>query len=356
MLCMNDETVRPRSSFLRWGIPASVALHLVFAAILFLELPFEMPAPQKEESVSVEIVPPPEEKKPEPPPPPKEEKKEEPPPPKEEKKEEPPPPPPPPKQEEKKAEPPPAAAEGQPPGRRVPIPTLRPVFAFGEKDSGPREARDGNAAEEPVATPTEEKPKTEPKPPTETAEKEKPAAGTKPQPKINLPKADMADETAKPGAGDLAAETIAALEEAAPKSAPNTEPKPDAPAKTDVPNDLPEVKKLFSTAITDNPVAKTAMGDMPRDERAAELCVTELREQLRRASPPYRPELLPSFGLKKGTVLDVRNAAFRASARWYELRFRCELDADAMTVRSFAFAVGKEIPRSQWKSRGFPVF
>jgi len=27
-----------------------------------------------------------------------------------------------------------------------------------------------------------------------------------------------------------------------------------------------------------------------------------------------------------------------------------------MTVRSFAFAVGKEIPRSQWKSRGFPVF
>ncbi|WP_416795394.1 DUF930 domain-containing protein [Ciceribacter azotifigens] len=353
---MNDETPRPRSSnSLRWGIPASVALHLVFAAVLFLDLPFEMPAPQTEESVSVEIVPPPEEKKPEPPPPPKEEKKEEPPPPpKEEKKEEPPPPPP--KQEEKKAEPPPVAAEGQPPGGRVPIPTLRPVFAFGEKDSGPREARDGNAAEEPAAKPPEEKPKLEPKPPTETAEKKEPAAGAKPQPKIDLPKADMADETAKPGAGDLAAETIAALEEAAPESPPKTEAKPNTPTEADVPNDLPEVKKLFSTAITDNPVAKTAMGDMPRDERAAELCVTELREQLRRASPPYRPELLPSFALKTGTVLDVRNAAFRASARWYELRFRCELDANAMTVRSFAFAVGKEIPRSEWKSRGFPVF
>ncbi len=341
MLCMNDETVRPRSnSTLRWGIPASVALHLVFAAVLFFELPFEMPAPQKEESVSVEIVPPPEEKKPEPPPPPKEEKKEEPPP----------------KREEQKPEPPPAAAEGQPPGGRVPIPTLRPVFAFGEKDSGPREARDGNSAEEPAAKPPEEKPKVEPKPPAETAEKKEPAAGAKPQPKIDLPKADMADETAKPGAGDLAAETIAALEEAAPESPPKTEPKPDAPTETEAPNDLPEAKKLFSTAITDNPVAKTAMGDMPREERAAELCVTELREQLRRASPPYRPELLPSFGLKTGTVLDVRNAAFRASARWYELRFRCELDADAMTVRSFAFAVGKEIPRSEWKSRGFPVF
>ena len=349
---MSDETARPRSSsFLRWGIPASVALHLVFAAVLFFELPFEMPAPQKEESVSVEIVPPPEEKKPEPPPP-KEEKKEEPPPPKEEKKEEPPPPP---KAEEKKPEPP-AAAAGQPPDGRVPIPVLRPVFAFGEKDSGPRKALDGNAAEEPAAKPPEEKPKVEPKPPTETAEKKEPAAGAKPQPKIDLPKADMADETEKPGAGDLAAETIAALEEAAPESPPKTEPKPDAPTETEAPNDLPEVKTLFSTAITDNPVAKTAMGDMPRDERAAELCVTELREQLRRASPPYRPELLPSFGLKTGTVLDVRNAAFRASARWYELRFRCELDEDAMTVRSFAFAVGKEIPRSEWKSRGFPVF
>ncbi len=342
MLCMNDETPRPRgSSNLRWGIPASVALHLVFAAVLFFELPFEMPAPQKEESVSVEIVPPPEEKKPEPPPPP----------PKEEKKEEPPP-----KQEEKKAEQPPAAAEGQLSGGRVPIPVLRPVFAFGEKDSGPREARDGNAAEEPAAKPREEKPEVEPKPPAETAEKKEPAAGAKPQPKIDLPKADMVDETAKPGAGDLAAETIAALEEAAPENPAEAEPKPEAPTEADVPNDLPEVKTLFSTAITNNPVAMTAMGDMPREERAAELCVTELREQLRRASPPYRPELLPSFGLKTGTVLDVRNAAFRASARWYELRFRCELDADAMTVRSFAFAVGKEIPRSQWKSRGFPVF
>lgn len=343
MLCMNDETPRPRSSSstLRWGIPASVALHLVFAAVLFFDLPFEMPAPQKEESVSVEIVPPPEEKKPEPPPPPKDEKKEE---------------PPPPKREEQQPEPPPTAAEGQPAGGRVPIPMLRPVFAFGEKDSGPREARDGNSAEEPAAKPPEKKPEVEPKPPAETAEKKEAAAGAKPQPKIDLPKADMADETAKPGAGDLAAETIAALEEAAPASPPKTEPKPEAPTEADVPNDLPEVKTLFSTAITDNPVAMTAMGDMPREERAAELCVTELREQLRRASPPYRPELLPSFGLKTGTVLDVRNAAFRASARWYELRFRCELDADAMTVRSFAFAVGKEIPRSQWKSRGFPVF
>lgn len=342
MLPMNDETPRPRSSStLRWGIPASVALHLVFAAALFLELPFDMPAPQKEESVSVEIVPPPEEKKPEPPPSPKEEKKEE---------------PPPPSKEEKKAEPPPAATEGQPPGGRVPIPTLRPVFAFGEKDSGPRKALDGNAAEEPAAKPPEQKPKVEPKPPAETAEKKEPAAGAKPQPKIDLPKADMTDETAKPGAGDLAAETIAALDEAAPDSPPKVEPKPDAPPEAESPNDLPEVKKLFSTAITDNPVAMTAMGEMPRAERAAQLCVTELREQLRRASPPYRPELLPSFGLKTGTVLDVRNAAFRASARWYDLRFRCELDENAMTVRSFAFEVGREIPRSEWKSRGFPVF
>ncbi len=78
--------------------------------------------------------------------------------------------------------------------------------------------------------------------------------------------------------------------------------------------------------------------------------------KLRRGQPAYRPELLPSFRLKEGNVLTVNKAAFRAAGQWFDLRFRCEIDADATRVLSFAYEVGKAIPKSEWKGYGFPEF
>ena len=75
---------------------------------------------------------------------------------------------------------------------------------------------------------------------------------------------------------------------------------------------------------------------------------------LRNGSPSYNPELLPSYRLQQGTVLDIRRAAFRANTRWYNLSFRCEVDPEAKRVVSFAFDIGSEVPRSEWRSRGFP--
>ena len=117
---------------------------------------------------------------------------------------------------------------------------------------------------------------------------------------------------------------------------------------------LEEAKKLFSPSATGDAVATSAMADLPRSVRGGTLCVSELREQLLRASPPYFPDLLPSNPLPKGTVIDVPDAAFRAGGRWLDLSFRCEVDADATRVVSFAFRVGAAIPRSQWQRRGFP--
>jgi hypothetical protein len=121
--------------------------------------------------------------------------------------------------------------------------------------------------------------------------------------------------------------------------------KPDA-------QELGEAKKLFSRSATDDALATAAMGDLPRGVRGGTLCVTELRAQLLNASPPYFPDLLPSYRLKEGTVIDVPSAAFRAEGQWQEVGFRCEVDADATKVLSFAFRVGGPIPRSEWKQRG----
>jgi len=258
-----------------WGVPASVAAHVLIVALLIFGLPLPQFEPQQPEAIAIELVPPPE---------PQEEEQ----------------PPEEPAQEEEPAEepepetPPQEAAAGQE-ADAPPIPVLRPVFQFGDQDSGPREATDGSASEE--------------------AETEEPAPDPDPEP---------VDEAAAP----LPAE------------------KP--------PIDLAEARTLFSRAVTDDPVAMTAMAGLPREIRGSELCTTELREQLRNATPPYWPDLLPSYRLGGGTVMEVREAAFRASGQWYDLGFRCEVDADATRVVSFAFTIGEAIPRHQWRARGFP--
>ncbi|HEX2148101.1 MAG TPA: DUF930 domain-containing protein, partial [Pseudorhizobium sp.] len=118
--------------------------------------------------------------------------------------------------------------------------------------------------------------------------------------------------------------------------------------------ELAEAKTLFSPDLTDDPAARTAMDDIPRSMRATQLCETELTEQLRNASPPRDPDFIPRSPLSEGTILQLRQTAFRAEGQWYNLSFRCEIDGDATKVVGFAFNVGAPVPRSEWRRRGFP--
>jgi hypothetical protein len=379
---------------LRWGIGASVLLHILVAAAFLVRLPFSQAEAQKEETVQVELVPPPEPEKPKEP-----EKPElqlpEPPKPEEVEKNEPPPPPPPPEppkqeppkpEEAKKPEEPPAPSPPPPQAadqaKAQPLDVLRPVMEFGEKDSGPRKALDGNASQA-------QAPKPEEVPAAETQEAETQEAEKAPEqapekaetsPADVLDKPPEAEASPKPEEAEAAAvaDGIALPEvsdpattqgEGAPQDvSPDAvtaalvipKPRPDAKAKptakSDTAADLPEVKRLFSVTDTGDGVARTAMGGIPRDIRASQLCSTELREQLRHATPAYRPELLPSYRLPSGTVMEVRRGAFRADAQWYDLSFRCELDEGVTKVVSFAFEIGSPIPQSQWRKRGFPEF
>ncbi|AXV15825.1 hypothetical protein CYG48_09020 [Neorhizobium sp. SOG26] len=348
------------------GIAASVLLHVVLAFAFFFHFPLEFPEPPKEESVTVELVPPPEEPEEE------AEKAEEPPPPEQEEEakqeEPPPPPPPPPPQEEAKQEEPPPPPEPSPPPPPAPeppqgeeragqpMPVMRPVQQFGEKDEGPRVSEDGDAPEEPAGrepetAPTETEETSKAAEETEAAEDAPPASAVPDD--VNVPEVDTAasSHVEGPETGAAPAGEMTAL---IPQVVPAPTPKPtEAPAK-DAPSNLTKATKLFSRSVTESDVAMAAMGDIPREIRAGQLCATELREQLRHAPAAYRPDILPAYKLPSGTVLEVKQAAFRASAQWYNIRFRCEVDEDAMKVVSFAFDVGAAVPRSQWRARGFP--
>lgn len=285
----------------RWlsgfALPVSVGLHLVVAALLIFGLPHALQKPEKDQAVSVDLVPPPA--------PPEKPKSE------------------PPAPQAKAEEPPEKKAEASPPTNQTPAPQppvsrLRPVFQFGEKDAGPRKSAEGNSAQD------------EPKPVPKQPEPEDPTEQ---------------DASAAPDN-----ETVLSLPDAAATPTPRPAKVPDARN----PTRLKEAKTLFSRSATGDALATTAMGDLPRSVRGGTLCVTELREQLLRTSPPYFADLLPSYPLKTGTVIDVPKAAFRAGGQWQDLSYRCEVDEDATKVVSFAFRVGEPIPRSEWKKRGLP--
>jgi hypothetical protein len=284
---MRDESRDQRWVF-GWALPASFILHLLIVALLIFGLPVSLPQPQKEQAVTVDLVPPPE---------PSEKAEVEPPPAAEA----------PEKAREANDEMPSASDQ---PAQHGPLPMIRPVFQFGEKDAGPRQSPEGNSAEDGSMSPAQRNP----------------------------------DER------EVAEQPAAAGIEAA-----NQAPTPEEPA-ADV-QELPklrEAKRLFSQAPTGNPTATTAMAGIPRPIRAGRLCLTELRAQLLNASPPYFPDLLPSEWKNDGTTVDIPNTAFRASGQWYNLGYRCKVDADATKVVSFAFRVGEPVPRSEWKRRGLP--
>ena len=321
----------------RWGVIASVLVHVPIVALLIFGLPKIPPTPPEDESVKVELVPPPEEKKPEKKP--KEEEK-----PKEQAKAEPPPPPP----------PPPPAEKAPEQAKPMPMPALQTIAEYGDKNSGPQKSLTGNASQgevKPAETAPPHDAQADP-PPTQAAA-EKPQTETppaKPVPEdVKLPETAAADVSHERNAplSELSGEAKTSIEQTKP-----AEPKPAETSKAEpMKDELTEAKTLFSQNDNDDPVARTAMDGVPRGMRAGKLCASELEQQLIHGSPSVQPMLVPNYDLSNGTVLDVRAGAFRTTKGWYNVRFRCEVDENATKVVSFALDVGDAIPRSEWKSR-----
>ena len=363
--------------FVRWGLPASVAVHLVVVAILLITLPVPENKAPDEPVVDVEIVPPPEEEQAQseeqlaPETVEEEQKAEEP----EEA----------PQQEEEQAaeeQAAPEEPESEPPAAEEPEaqepevqepqaeeqPTPEPEQVEPEQAPEPEETEEAQPEEQPEPEPEQAE---EPDQSTEVAQE--PAGGEQGQSEIETlrPVFEFGEEDSGPreqldgnssddgGLVEDAPEDIASPFEELTANVPTPSARPsDAPRISVSPNaNLPEAKRLFSTEATGSQAAITAMANMPRANRGADLCATELREQLRNGTPAYWPELLPAYELPENTtIIDVDNGAFRAQGAWYNLAFRCELDADVRKVVSFAIKVGDPIPRNQWQARGFPSF
>ncbi|BCG70474.1 hypothetical protein MesoLj113a_16320 [Mesorhizobium sp. 113-1-2] len=351
---MKDEA-RERRRNLLWGIPASLILHVLVAAILIYGLPIPPQKPQEEQPVNVALVPPPDQPKPKPTPvsPPKspEPKFEKPPEPKVEQ---------PPEQRVEKPPPPEKQAQKPPP-----VEVLKPVFQFGDKDNGPRKSLDGASAQDSSLAPAKDdasKPPVEPpaeNQPVKPADSEQQAASSAEIDKQQAAKQEADKQAAldaakqqgaapAPLAADGEIELPTSAEAPRPKPANAPKPSPSKASKSASRNGsgLPSVRRLYSQGATSDALATTSMGGVPRNERASLLCASELQQQLVEGS--YFPIQWPKVPLKGGNIIYAPDVAFSTTTTWYHLSFRCEVDTDATRVLSFDFRVGAELPRSEW--------
>ncbi|MFN3501616.1 MAG: DUF930 domain-containing protein [Allorhizobium sp.] len=334
------------------GLTLSLLLHGLAVAVFLLSFDTPIELPPEEQAVEVTLVAPPPEPEPEvePVPAPEPEPEVTEPPPEETAEAEPPAPEPEPPapepevEQEPQPEPveqPPVPEPELPDAASAPIPVLRPVVRFGERDSGPELSRGTEAEVE-----TAEEAQTQ-----EQADEVADAASTLAQPEITLPEAPPLD--------GVLPEAAAETNEGEGEAAASAQEEPTDPAVVAAISEARleprEVTELFSSAISGDRAAMTAMAGLTRQERGDQLCGTELSQQLRNGTPAYVPYFLPILRLREGNVVDVPLAAFRdVNGSWINIAVRCEVDDDATEVVRFSLSVGKAVPRAEWAERGFP--
>lgn len=135
------------------------------------------------------------------------------------------------------------------------------------------------------------------------------------------------------------------------------------PEFTELPTDRPTMEAnamvqathLQSARVLADPrsaKARKALGQLASSERIVQLCNIEAMEQVHLWKAALKPDFLVAYAMAdtelSGQKLTADGGAFRSKSRWYNIGFTCEVTPDLKQVVSFAFAVGSEIPKSEW--------
>ena len=91
-------------------------------------------------------------------------------------------------------------------------------------------------------------------------------------------------------------------------------------------------------------------------ERLEQLCDYTAMTRIREQSKDHRPDRAVAHAMAEpvvsGDTLEVSGGAFRSRKKWYALSYRCTATPDHLTIVTFRFTVGEEIPESKWASFG----
>jgi Domain of Unknown Function (DUF930) len=91
-------------------------------------------------------------------------------------------------------------------------------------------------------------------------------------------------------------------------------------------------------------------------ERLEQLCDYTAMMQIRKDNAQHRPDraVANAMGEPKvsGDTLKTSVGAFRSRKKWFALSFSCTAAPDHMSVISFQYTIGPEIPETQWAGYG----
>ncbi len=71
--------------------------------------------------------------------------------------------------------------------------------------------------------------------------------------------------------------------------------------------------------------------------------------------PTFSFPTATSGGLITNNTLDARGGAFRNGSNWYNVNFKCQVDANTTKVVSFSLGIGGAVPSSEWRKRELPM-
>jgi hypothetical protein len=77
---------------------------------------------------------------------------------------------------------------------------------------------------------------------------------------------------------------------------------------------------------------------------------------IRNDNENFRPDRAVAKASEEPVVLEhtieAKGGAFRSRGKWYALSFTCTATPDHMEVVAFRYAIGPEIPESNWAADG----
>ncbi|MDW5317645.1 DUF930 domain-containing protein [Rhizobium sp. PL01] len=115
--------------------------------------------------------------------------------------------------------------------------------------------------------------------------------------------------------------------------------------------------QLYAAKILAAPRSKKvreALRKLATEEHMIQLCNIEAMEQVHRWNKTFQPDYLVAYAMSDpkmaATAIDAGGGAFRSRSHWYNIGFKCAVTADISRIVSFAFLVGSEIPKQEWRA------
>ncbi len=89
-------------------------------------------------------------------------------------------------------------------------------------------------------------------------------------------------------------------------------------------------------------------------DRLEQLCDYTAMQAIRKDHSPFRPDRAVAGNQPyiKGHTIEAKVGAFRSKKKWYALSYSCTAAPDHLSVTSFQYKIGAEIPEANWSSYG----